>query len=456
MPLGQPILDGCALAWANMIDGRRSADRALTRTLYSLKGITRPEKAFIAQTTMDMLRIRSLLLAQQDLIRVEHHPRHPVYLYLIGHAGLTARDIAPGDEQLRFALSALAQWPAHEEKLSPDERLALTSSLPLWLIERLNTIFGKEEAAAFATASRAAPPVILRTNTLKASREELRTRLGRESAINPHPSNRSPYALTLPPHTRVLQTPAFKDGWFELQDEGSQMLGLLCEATPGIKLVDACAGAGGKTLLLAAQMENKGTIWALDAYAHRLDELKPRARRAGVHNVHADVIEGQDGKRRLDRLRGAADIVLIDAPCSGTGSLRRNPDGVDRLTPERIDFIVNLQGEILERYSALVRPGGRLVYATCSVLPEENQGVVATFLAAHPEFTQLDPRPILNRQGATFPKPDHGGMFLQLFPQRHGTDGFFGAVFQRADAPIPEAPAEEPAAEPAADEPTPA
>ncbi len=431
IPIPTDVLDGCALAWDNILEGRRSADRALTRTLYNLKRISRAERAFIAQTVIDMLRLRSLLDAQQALVRIDPKPRHPVYLYLLGHAGRSPRELAGNDEDLRFIQAALSQWPAHEAKLSYNERLALRSSLPHWLVERLLALYG-DQAEPLIAASRAAPPVTLRVNTLKApDRDALRDRLRRDNDLDPEHAPLSPLALSLPPNTRVLTTDTFKDGWFELQDEGSQLLGLLCDVKPGDKVIDACAGAGGKTLLLAAQMQNKGTLWALDLYEHRLEELKPRARRAGVHNVHIDTVDGQEGKHRLDRLKAAADVVLIDAPCSGTGSLRRNPDGADRLTPEKLAAICAIQADIIDRYSQLVRPGGRLVYATCSVLPEENQDIVSAFLAKHPEFTQLDPRPILASLGASFPQPDHGALHLQTLPHLHSTDGFFAAVFQR-------------------------
>jgi 16S rRNA (cytosine967-C5)-methyltransferase len=444
-PLSADILDGCALAWSNVLDGRRSADRALTRTLYSLKTLSRPQRNFVAQTVLDMLRVRALIQAQQSLISRPASPRHPVYLYLLGHAQLTPRDLAPQDEEIRFVQDALAQWTSHEQSLTAHERLALHASLPLWLIERLIAIYGEEATRALTSASRQPPPVTLRVNTLKApDREALRARLCSEEDIHPEPCSLSPLALTLAPHTRVMFSNAFREGWFEIQDEGSQLLGLLCGVKPGDKVVDACAGAGGKTLLLAAQMQNKGTLWALDAYAHRLEELKPRARRAGVHNTHIEAIEGQDGKHRLDRLRGQADVVLIDAPCSGTGSLRRNPDGADRLTPERLASLAKLQGEILDQYAQLVRPGGRLVYATCSVLPDENQQVVAAFLARTPYFTQIDPRPILAAAGARFPTPHDGSNFFYTLPHLHGTDGFFGAVFVRDEAVPKDAPQDAP------------
>ena len=192
---------------------------------------------------------------------------------------------------------------------------------------------------------------------------------------------------------------AFKAGLFEVQDEGSQLIAEACGAKPGQLVIDACAGAGGKTLALAAQMENKGRLVACDRDGRRLLELKQRARRAGAHNWEPrTVAEGASGTARIADLVGKADVVLIDAPCSGLGALRRNPDARWRLDEAEVDSFPPRQKEILERYAALVRPGGRLVYATCSINQRENEEVRAHFLAGHREFEPIDPSELLGAE----------------------------------------------------------
>ncbi len=208
-----------------------------------------------------------------------------------------------------------------------------------------------------------------------------------------------------------------------MQDEGSQLVALACEARPGQVVVDACAGAGGKALALASEMHNKGRLVACDRDGRRLDELRPRARRAGVHNWEArSVPESSDA--RIADLRGSADVVLVDAPCSGLGALRRNPDARWRLEVDEVDSFPPRQREILERYAQLVKVAGRLVYATCSINRGENEEVRASFLSAHPEFEPTQVLPEATGLGA--------GAEVQLLPHRHGSDGFYIAAMRRS------------------------
>ena len=264
---------------------------------------------------------------------------------------------------------------------------------------------------------------------MKTTREALATALAAEGA-RVEPTRHSQNGLTFTSRANVFALAAFKQGLFEVQDEGSQLVAEACNARPGQIVVDACAGVGGKSLALAAAMQNKGRLVACDRDGRRLDELRLRSRRAGVHNWEARTVpEGSIGERRLDDLRGTADAVLVDAPCSGLGALRRNPDARWRLTPEEVQTFPPRQREILARYSDLVRAGGLLVYATCSVNRAENEDVRAAFLAAHPGFA---PVPVAELLGAARAK-DLGAREheLQLLPDRHGTDGFYLAGFRR-------------------------
>jgi 16S rRNA (cytosine967-C5)-methyltransferase len=223
----------------------------------------------------------------------------------------------------------------------------------------------------------------------------------------------------------LFGTASFRAGLYEVQDEGSQLLGLLVEPRRRETVVDFCAGAGGKTLQLGAQMANTGTIHAFDVSHHRLERMRPRLRRAGLDNVQPALIaDERDAKVR--RLRGKADRVLVDAPCSGTGTLRRNPDLKWR--PLDLDRLVAGQRAILEAAAELVRPGGRLVYGTCSLLREENEAQVDAFLAAHPQFRTVPAAEVLARRQVAIPLD---GSYLRLYPHRHGTDAFFGAVLER-------------------------
>ena len=257
-------------------------------------------------------------------------------------------------------------------------------SLPRWIAERFVAELGLAEAEALAAVLNERAPLTVRANLLKGDREALRARLaaeGTSATLTPY----SPWGLTLDGHQNAFALQSFKDGAFEIQDEGSQLIALACGARPGMTVVDACAGAGGKTLALAAEMRNKGTLWALDSDADRLDEARRRARRAGVDNLRTRAIAaGDEAAAQLADLRGRADVVLVDAPCSGLGTLRRKPDARWRLSPADPERFAALQRELVARFATLLKPGGRLVYATCAISRVENEGVAAAAVAALP------------------------------------------------------------------------
>ena len=304
--------------------------------------------------------------------------------------------------------------------LPPSVRL----NLPDWLLDRLLAQLGAEETEALAAVLDQPAPLDVRINPLKADRETVRARLASEGhALEPTPW--SPLGLRRADRAPLFATQAFRDGLFEVQDEGSQLLGLLVEPRRRETVVDYCAGAGGKALQLAAQMANTGAVYAFDVNAHRLERIRPRLRRAGIDNVQPVAITGA-ADARVRRLHGKADRVLVDAPCSGTGTLRRNPD--IKWRPTDLAALAAVQREILGEAAALVRPGGRLVYATCSLLREENEDVVAAFLAGNAEYGIMPVAEALARRQIALPGAGH---YLRLWPHRHGTDGFFGAVLLR-------------------------
>ncbi len=297
---------------------------------------------------------------------------------------------------------------------------------PEWIESHLQQVFGDRLAAEMGVL-RDEAPVDLRVNTLKGDREAARVALLKEG-LRAEPTPYSPIGLRLPARIALTAQQAFRDGLVDVQDEGSQLLALLTDAQPTHAVVDFCAGAGGKTLALAATMQNKGRLVACDVNERRSEKAVLRLRRADVHNVTRRVLESETDKW-VKRQAGTFDRVLIDAPCTGTGTWRRNPDSKWRLSEQTVAELTALQGRIIDSASRLVRPGGRLIYATCSLLAEENERRVETFLAEHPDFTVV-PVPELwpSLIGGECPL---SGVYLRLSPARHNTDGFFAAVLER-------------------------
>ena len=280
-------------------------------------------------------------------------------------------------------------------------------SIPEWLDDLGSAELGDRWDATIAALNQPAR-VVLRTNRLKTDRAALQNTL-RQEGVETNPIGDGD-ALLLVRRQNVFQTKAFKNGLFELQDFSSQQVAAMLAPQPGMRVVDACAGGGGKTLHLAALMQNRGSLIALDTHAWKLDELRTRARRAGAANIETRPIES---RKTIKRLHGSADRLLLDVPCSGLGVLRRNPDAKWKLTPESIDNLRVVQQDILQAYSPIVKPGGRMVYATCSILPSENWEQVEKFLASDAglDFKLLEEKRIL--------------------PQDEGFDGFYIALFER-------------------------
>jgi 16S rRNA (cytosine967-C5)-methyltransferase len=242
------------------------------------------------------------------------------------------------------------------------------------------------------------------------------------------PTPYSPLGIRLRDKPALARHPLFVEGSIEVQDEGSQLLGFLVAPRRNDLVVDFCAGAGGKTLMLGAMMQSRGRVYAFDVSEQRLARLKPRLKRSGLSNLHPQLLQHENDPK-VKRLAGKIDRVLVDAPCSGLGTLRRNPDLKWRQSPQSIEELKAKQASILRAAARLVKPGGRLVYATCSLLREENQDIVAEFLAQQPEFRLLNCNEILQQQRI----PVDTGPYLQLWPQIHGTDGFFAAALQKQD-----------------------
>jgi len=336
-----------------------------------------------------------------------------------------------------FLKSALSEpekvWLDACAKVREDEWLAPhRHNLPEWLADALRKQVGDEFDALAASLLQPAP-LDLRINSLKTKRDEALAAL-RAAGLKATATAHSPWGVRLEGKPSLARLPAFANGELEVQDEGSQLLALLLDARRGEMVVDFCAGAGGKTLAIGATMRNTGRLYAFDTSAHRLDALKPRLARSGLSNVHPVAI-AHERDERIKRLAGKIDRVLVDAPCSGLGTLRRSPDLKWRQTPQTVAALAALQRAILDSAARLLKPGGRLVYATCSLLREENEDVVEAFSAAQPGFESEPVAPLL--QALKVPDAQdlcgarEGERFLRLWPHRHLTDGFFAAVWRK-------------------------
>ena len=312
----------------------------------------------------------------------------------------------------------------------PEMPPAVADDLPDWLEPYLKRVFGKGVEREMAALNGPAP-TDLRVNLLKADREAACRMLAGEG-ITAEPTRLSPLGLRLRERAPLANLTAFQQGFVEVQDESSQIAALLADARPGMRVVDFCAGAGGKTLALAAGMANRGKLVACEVSQRRLDRAARRLRRAGVTNVERRALSGERDKW-VKRHAASFDRVFVDVPCLGTGTWRRNPDAKWRMGPEDLAELVERQQQIMRSASRLVRPGGRLVYATCSLLREEDEAQAETFLAAEPDFSLL---PVAEVWRDTIGGASPGGeLYLRLTPARHGTDGFFVAIFERRPCP---------------------
>lgn len=368
------------------------------------------------------------------------HPQHhdlPFFLLLAREGRIPDAPEAVYASALRLvgessgeAATLRKLWETPDPPRNPGTRrlqdLAVTLSLPAWAAARLRQVYGREGTYLLGQAMLDPAPVDLRANTLKADRASVADRLEREAGIRAEPTPWSPWGLRIQGRVPLQGFPVFREGLFEVQDEGSQLVSLATGAHAGETVVDACAGGGGKTLALAAMMANSGRIFATDPDERRLTAIRKRCRRAGVTNASFLRIP------RCGRLPGSlpewADCVLVDAPCSGSGTWRRNLDLKDRYREAELRQMAITQDAILERFAVRVRPGGRLVYATCSLFREENEAVVDRFLKLNPGWTASIPEPFREMAGS---EAWLDAAVTRLDPVRSGTDGFFIARLTR-------------------------
>ena len=416
MPIHRHQLEAATEALGLVLKFDRPADVVLHHYFRNHRALGAHDRAFVAESVFGLLRRKRLV----DHLVQDAAPRRMLLAYLTRIAGVSLREVAQslgrGEAEAIAGLKALAL-----DTLP----LAVRAELPDWMIERLRSDMSETEILALGRALQQPAPLDLRVNTVRAGRDAVLAELA-AGALVAQPTPYSMVGIRLRDKPAINRHPLFANGALEVQDEGSQLLAYLVAPRRGELVVDFCAGAGGKALMLGALMQSHGRVYAFDVSAKRLARLKPRLKRSGLSNLHPYVIRNENDIK-VKRLTAKIDRVLIDAPCSGLGTLRRNPDLKWRQSPEAVEELKRKQAAILTAAAGLVKPGGRLVYATCSLLAEENQERVAGFLAAHPQFTILHCGEILRSQRIALDT----GPYLQLWPHIHGTDGFFAAAMTR-------------------------
>ncbi len=399
MKIHRPLVQAVVHTLLDIFLHGKFADKVIEQALKSNPKWGSRDRAFIAETTYDVVRNWRLLRSIEG--SADLHLTETLLVRLAGIQLLLKNIPLPDWEEF-------AGWEVAavlSKKQSLEGQRSVIESVPDWMDEmgvaELGEHWGEELHALNQVA-----PIVLRVNSLKTNKAALQKLLS-EQGWNATETPLSPDALVLERRGNIYATELFQSGLFEVQDAGSQCIAPFLQAGPGMRVVDACAGAGGKTLHLACQMENRGSIIALDTEGWKLQELRKRATRNGVAIVQTRTIESS---KTIKRLYGSADRLLLDVPCSGTGVLRRNPDAKWRLSPEFLEKVRLTQADILEKYSRILRPGGRMVYATCSIFPSENERQVEAFLQKNSAFQLMEER--------------------NISPAREGFDGFYMALLE--------------------------
>ena len=414
MELTPPLLQLATQALDLVLDFKRPADAELSAFFRDHKKLGPHDRAFVAEAVFGVLRRYRYL----SVVVPAANPRTLVIAWLIKVRGVSGATLE------QFAKPELI---GHIRNAKTDDLpLGVAADLPDWVIEKLQLSMGDADILALGRALQLQAPMDVRVNTHKANRDAVLAQLRAEGmAVEATPY--SPWGLRFKDHPAINRHPLFVDGSLEVQDEGSQLLALLLGARRGEMVCDFCAGAGGKTLAIGAMMASSGRLYAFDVAEKRLAKMKPRLARSGLSNVMPQLLASENDTR-VKRLAGKLDRVLVDAPCSGLGTVRRNPDLKFRQTPESVAELTQKQSAILRAAARLLKPGGRLVYATCSLLPEENEAIVEALLADG-GFTLLPVNELLAQSKIDL---DTGAM-LKMSPAIHGTDGFFAAVLVKSD-----------------------
>ena len=417
------LLDACAELVRLTLLFEHPADSVVSRFFRDHRNLGPRERATLAETAYAVLRQK---LRFEYLARSGSGPKERRLAILGFHGPRDFIKSALSDQERNWLDACDAVTDA--DLMEPHRH-----NLPEWLVQPLKAQVGDGFWALAASMNQGAP-LDLRVNGLVDKRDAVQKEL-RQAGVKSEPTPYSPWGLRVDGKPALTKLEAFSRGAIEVQDEGSQLLALVLDARRGEMVVDFCAGAGGKTLAIGACMRNTGRLYAFDTSGHRLDALKPRLARSGLSNVHPAAI-AHERDDRIKRLAGKIDRVLVDAPCSGLGTLRRNPDLKWRQSAQAVEELVAKQTAILQSAARLLKPGGRLVYATCSILPQENEGIAQAFTEAHPDFSPLELGPTLTQlkvAGAEALCSGENNRYLRLWPHLHATDGFFAAAWTRKD-----------------------
>ena len=424
-----------------VLNSKKPADVLIDTFFRSHKYLGSHDRKFIAETTYGTLRhlrkcelkVTSAMAEIGETLFEEDKILFLVvaYLSLQGRMqDVTPEKISSKLKNTRFAEFAENIFAGFAKPVTiPTEsavvRIGIEHSFPDWMVQKFIEQYGESEAENICSSLNEQAPLTLRVNTLKTTVEQCQAELSKQG-IETAKTLLSPFGLNLSKRINVFSLPVFRDGWFEVQDEGSQLLPFLVDPKPNAKLLDVCAGAGGKTLEFAALMKNRGEIFATDINSYRLEELRKRTKRAGAQNIRVQEIQAIEDL--AEQYSDFFDIVFVDAPCSGLGTIRRNPGMKWMVTEQTVHEVSDKQKSILHSSAPLVKSGGRIVYATCTLLRQENENVVEEFMVRHPEFKMVEANGLLDKW--------HNGLvttgpFFKLLPQMHGTDGFFCAVLEK-------------------------
>lgn len=409
MIVNDDILRNSVRLWALVSEFKYPADAVLSKFFRDNRKLKPYERNTLAETVYVLLRNYNKISA---VVNPTHNLQMVVYTWL---------HFMKVDKQLLANLS-IVNLDDVTNYAKPNFEIL---ELPQWIVEHLATYMTNDEIKALDHAMNGVAPLTLRVNTLKANRDDLINKL-RADGIDAVKTKFSPYGITLSNKTALMNNKLFLDGYFEVQDEASQLAGLLFDAKRGEMIVDFCAGSGGKTLMIGMMMRSSGRIYAFDVNQRRLDNMAPRLARSGLSNVYPQVINNENDTK-VKRLMGKIDRVFVDAPCLGLGTLRRNPDLKFRQNELALKEIIEKQLAILNSASRLVKPKGTLLYATCSILREENREIIEKFLVNHPEFKIVNLEHMVNDYSLELAD----SRYLELLPHKHNMDGFFACLLQK-------------------------
>lgn len=423
--MNENLIRQAAILLTDILDFERPADAMLSTFFRNNRDLGNKDRAFIAESVYGV--IRRLRFLSTLTANAENDPddaRKLILAWLLRVQGRSLRELDDvlNEQQKEWAIAIKA-------KPTEDLPVAVKADVRDWLWEKLLEQYGEEQALTICRSMFEQATLDLRVNTIKGSHEEVLAKMIAENINNENLMTDMPYSpigIRMPNRLGISKHVLFTEGKIEVQDEGSQILSYLVAPKRGQMVADLCAGAGGKTLALGALMRNTGRLYAFDVSEKRLNNLGKRLKRSGLSNLNAQVINNENDLK-LKRLNGKFDRVLVDAPCSGLGTLRRNPDLKWRQTQEDVAELNVKQANILARAAKLTKVGGRVVYATCSLLREENEAIAEAFLSTHPDFSLIPANEVLAQQSIQLDT----GVYLNLLPHLHGTDGFFAAVFEK-------------------------